>query len=229
MRKENLISVLIFLGIIGALTQGCKTRIAEIVNKRPKDSVRCPDILAKDSTSKVQEIKWQDEKYGYYTDPCDQHVYMVVKIGTQVWMAENFVYKPSRGNFWAYENNQINISQDGYLYDWETINKFTPEGWHLPTREEWNILYHYLGNDDKKVFAAIESRGSSGFNALLGGYRDKDNEGSFKLAGTVAYFWSSTNSDAGSKWIFSLNANNSTAYLGYGHLICGFSVRLIRD
>ena len=66
-------------------------------------------------------------------------------------MAENLAWKPKSGNYWAYDNNQSNVAEYGYLYDWETANKACPVGWHLPTKEEFEPLLKNAGGDGKEI------------------------------------------------------------------------------
>jgi uncharacterized protein (TIGR02145 family) len=139
-------------------------------------------------------------------------------------MTENFAFKPIIGNFWAYDNNPSNIIKYGYLYDWKTAKRIAAKGWHLPTIEEWNILYEFLGAHWEKVHDALKEGGSSGFNALLGGEYD-DYSDFFSSINMSAGFWSATDYYGKSR------AKYVEGGLGVivGYRAEGHSVRLFRD
>jgi uncharacterized protein (TIGR02145 family) len=160
---------------------------------------------------------------GSFTDSRDGKVYKTVKIGTQIWMAENLtsiLYRNSDtipnitdnaswGNLTSgancnYNNDTINAKTYGKLYNWYAINDkrgIAPNGWHVPTEAEWQILIDYLGG----IFKAGEklkekghahwnirniATNSSGFRALPGGTRSKD--GSFyDDIGNFGTWWTS--------------------------------------
>ena len=96
-----------------------------------------------------------------------------VKIGDQIWMAENLnVAKFRNGDLipeaktdkewdnagkngqpaWCYyQNNTANGTKYGKLYNWYTVNDargLAPTGWHIPTDKEWTVLSTFLGGED---------------------------------------------------------------------------------
>jgi uncharacterized protein (TIGR02145 family) len=174
-----------------------------------------------------------DQSLTELVDPRDGHQYKVVKIDDQVMMAENLRYKMTTG-CWAYDNNEETAKRFGYLYDWESAKEAAKgiPGWHLPSLEEWQKLYDFLGGDPKRVYSALRVGGSSGFNARGGGYRKSDGE--FTFLNDYDHIWSSTPTDEeGRAWYFncftSFLSNGNTSDLGSGFGKAGFSVRLFKD
>ncbi|MBN1892990.1 fibrobacter succinogenes major paralogous domain-containing protein [bacterium] len=100
----------------------------------------------------------------------DGNVYRTVKIGSQIWMAENLKVtryrngdairnvtddstwtKLTKGARCAFENSENNAKIYGYLYNWYAVNdyrKIAPPGWHIPKDAEWQTLVDYLGGAD---------------------------------------------------------------------------------
>ncbi|HOY39370.1 MAG TPA: FISUMP domain-containing protein [Bacteroidales bacterium] len=104
------------------------------------------------------------------TDSRDGSTYKIVKIGNQVWMAENLRYLPEvvgrkAGSidtkdlkyFYVYGFNDTTVSKAkatknyktyGVLYNWKAANVSCPKGWHLPSNAEWQQLSDFLGGDN---------------------------------------------------------------------------------
>ena len=115
-----------------------------------------------------------DVDYGSLTDSRDGQVYKTVKLGTQVWMAENLNYADSLkdavlqdGASFCYDDDSDNCAVGGRFYRWAAAmglsstynNKLAdatllkssnhrglcPEGWHIPDTTEWNTLIATVG------------------------------------------------------------------------------------
>ena len=136
---------------------------------------------------------------GTFTDTRDGNTYHWVQIGEQVWMSENLAYKPSKGNWWLYNNNPFYTGKVGYLYDWQTAMVACPPGWHLPADREWAELENYLGGSHiagtrLKATSGWSNNGNgtndAGFSALPGGMRKQFGE--FSYMGITGRWWSAT-------------------------------------
>lgn len=175
--------------------------------------------------------------YGKLTDSRDNHVYKTVVIGTQTWMAENLAYLPSVGaGFYVFDyygndvvkaKASIYYTSFGVLYSWpaamahtelpenrsSAIQGICPEGWHLPSKDEFDLMLSYLGGDS---IAGVKVKSVSGwgisgslgtddygFSALPSGYWDAG----FHELGYSANWWTShTESEKAQSW------NDTTAY-----------------
>ena len=197
------------------------------------------DVLAEgiEHTGNVKfKVKYKSEKYGTISDKRDRKTYKTVKIGNQVWMAENLAYKPSSGNYWAYDNNNNNVAKYGYLYDWQTAKKVCPTSWHLPSDRDWTVLTDHLGGHQvagakMKSISGWKDVGKgtneSGFNAFPGGYRNSN--GHFGTIGNLGYWWSSSEYSASNAWFRVLYKKDGNVGRYNNSKANGFSVRCLRD
>ena len=130
--------------------------------------------------------------YGSVED-IDGNIYKTIKIGTQIWMAENL--KTTRysdgsqisnvtgddnwvalqtGAYRWYENDTVTFKNIyGALYNWHTVNtgKLCPTGWHVPNDQEWKQLEMTLGMtqteaDNFGEFPGIDARGTDQGNKM---------------------------------------------------------------
>jgi uncharacterized protein (TIGR02145 family) len=166
------------------------------------------------------------------------NLYSTVTIGTQVWMAENlkttkynddtpipnitadeeWIVITSPAYCW-FGNNISNKNIYGALYNWYVVGtgKLCPDGWHVPSDEEYKTLekvlgmstdqadlWNWRGTDQGSQMKSTSGwteggngTNSSGFNGLAGGYRFGAT-GAFNALGILTYWWSSEhNADQG--------------------------------
>jgi len=187
---------------------------------------------------KKEEIKYRS--YYSYVDKRNGKTYGILQVGNNVWMTENLAYKVNRG-CWEYSKN----STYGYLYNWETAKNVCPEGWHLPTKEEFEQLIRFRGCDIYSFTSCAYEwlTGSLGIKLVLGGERTKN--GKFENIKYVGMYWSSEDQYQYDdiSHIFCLKVGEEFGYEGgtpyhetrkagiveiYGS-DKGFSVRCVRD
>lgn len=162
-----------------------------------------------------------------FTDP-QGNAYTTIRIGEQIWMAENLNYKTAAGSY-CYADDESSCDETGRLYTWQAAKQAAEEidGWHLPSREEWNDLLAVCG-EDSVGFVNITSQ-ELGFNPVWAGVRVS--YGEFKARGMGANFWSSTPADTNTTLAFSVAVMSSRKIISVHNYpqnnAC--SVRLVRD
>ena len=165
----------------------------------------------------------------------DGNTYKTIKIGNQIWMAENLAYEDG---YYTIANNkdQNYIKKYGYLYSWNAAKSACPQGYHLPTKAEFETLLDNYGggkNFNNKNYKALISGGASGFSALLGGYMSYDYFGYFGYIGDIGNsgdFWTATGIERDSQWAFFMSNYYNAAGM-YNYPNCGwfFSIRCVKD
>lgn len=191
----------------------------------------------------------------------DGNTYKTVTIGSQVWMAENLkvthyrngdpipefsiehdTASPYIGASTNYKNNPQLVASYGRLYNWYAVadnRKLAPEGWHIPSKMEWEILKKYLGtNAGGKIKEAGTDHwespnegatNESGFTALPGSMYYS---GVFGTLGTFGYFWTSDEWSGDTMWAPEITLTSSSTeilMLFNQNKIAGYSVRCIKD
>jgi uncharacterized protein (TIGR02145 family) len=77
-------------------------------------------------------------------DPKNQEEYQATVINDNLLiMNENYSYKPKDGDFLT----KMIDGKETLYYDWETAKNMAPEGWRLPTREEFELYIKENGRE----------------------------------------------------------------------------------
>ena len=224
--------------------------------------------LGKVSSSSVPEgyVDPSTVVKGTMIDSRDNQIYKTVKIGSQTWMAQNLNYNTA--NSYCYKDSAKYCTKYGRLYTWaaamDSVGKWStngkgcgygktcspkypvrgvcPEGWHLPTKAEFEMLFVAVGGISTAGKILKSTTGWSDYNSKSGNGTDDysfsalpvgdRSSGCYWDEGYMAHFWSSTeyNSEYAYTMYFYL-------YYYYGDNAClnnffkdsGFSVRCVKD
>lgn len=177
------------------------------------------------------------QETGSFTDARDGKVYKTVKINEQLWMGENLAFKTA-GGCSVYDNVSYYLKIHGYLYNWEAATKACPDGWHLPSMQDWWYLSNFLGGDEQSG-GKLKQTGtttwkspnagatnSSGFTALSSG---RSGDKTMEFIGNSTYFWTNVDDDDVTSWCGALNSSNGELSLYPINKKDGYSVRCIKN
>ena len=200
----------------------------------------------------------------------DGNRYDTVMICGQVWLAQNLRVKHYRngdpiekiedkdqwvqstsGAYCYYENNEKDSAIYGLLYNWYAINdkrNIAPEGWHVPSYDEWHALEVCLGdsiaaNKLKEAgnahwdinFFQSQSTNETGFTAIGSGYRlggmNPQGAGVFNYRRIESGWWTTTENPELPGSAYHVTMGNNYSILG--GCDCpkngGYSIRLVKD
>jgi uncharacterized protein (TIGR02145 family) len=192
------------------------------------------------------------------------NIYFTVEFEEQEWMKENLIIsKYNNGDDipqvqsaaeWAalttgaycYYYNE-NDKGYGKLYNWYAVNDkrgICPEGWHVPTDNDWNILVNVyeginLAGGKLKAVATVpdehprwinpnaNATDESEFSAVPGGFRAADGE--FKHIGSFGGWWTSTDEYNDNAWNYGMSYNDEEIHRFARNKKSGYSVRCVRN
>jgi len=167
-RFNDKYAITIWVGTYGKLnTYGIRYGNLDLAYHRSNDS------YFEFTKMTITHVAGYTQQYGSFKDTRDGKVYKTVKIGQQVWMAENLntdrfrngdlipeaktieeweVAGNNKQPAWCYyENAPANGAKYGKLYNWYAVSDsrgLAPVGYHIPSDGEWTILTDYLGGEE---------------------------------------------------------------------------------
>lgn len=184
-------------------------------------------LLGIDGDDAIDQVSKEVPVVAEFGDPCpgipevvyEGETYPTVQIGYQCWLKKNLnvgtmiinTALPANNQEiekYCYDNDESFCDTYGGLYNWDEAmdwseqpgsNGICPEGWRIPTGDDWDDLADILGGPDiagEKMkpltddwLGVFNNTNESGFTALPGGSRTYYNP--FDLIGEGALFWSS--------------------------------------
>lgn len=189
---------------------------------------------------------------GVFIDERDGNEYHYVKVGSLDWMTENSRYDTGTDETrTVYATMQIpgdygvttdaqTVQKYGYLYTYEGAQQAAPEGWRVPTDEDWKTLEKALGMSGEEA-DALEWRGNGqglvlhnadGLDMSFAGFYDANSTsfgGKYYYIGAIGYYWSSTSPSEGLGFIRKIIHNSNQVYRYTTLQTNMLSVRFVRD
>lgn len=155
--------------------------------------------------------------------------YGIVKIGKKWWFARNLNVQNDRVYQQLFYDNEFDLCETyGSLYSPERGDKLCPDGWKIPSKEDWEDLFRHIPED---TFAELQASGNSGFGAVFGGMANSStNPTTFYGKDSWAHYISSTQPTGSiSYWIVSLDKKNERMITGYQFGRNKYSVRCVKE
>lgn len=189
----------------------------------------------------LQVANGEDRRWSFQ-DPRDGHKYRVTNFGKQDWFVDNLAFLPvvnSEYSVYGYEGasvkeakNSAEYKKYGVLYSWQAAMTACPNGWHLPSEQDWIELENFLDVPSPKEGetwygtnqgAEMREGGRVPFEIRFAGWRS---EKGFVFKGKHANFWTSTEIGGRARErLFS--ATRTQIGRSEGNKTAGFSVRCL--
>ena len=266
--NKSLLSVLVFAFLVACGDDGTSAGTEQgqggAVERSSSSSVKkssSSSVVKSSSSSKglssSEKAPQQDPvecEYGSLLDERDGQTYKTIKIGDQVWMAENLNYEMDSSFCYGYSLDSC--EKYGRLYTYYAADEACPAGFHLPAMEEFAILMRPLServNEESEdwsyymaPFALKATEGwelyteqfaggvylpastnATCFTALPAGYRMSGP--GFTNAGRKTYFWSRDDHSEGERLAIDMSYDTFFVTSYWWEDNDAFSVRCVKD
>jgi uncharacterized protein (TIGR02145 family) len=146
----------------------------------------------------------------------------------------------------VYNNDLTLKQQQGVLYNWYVLDSLSngnknicPQGWHVPTDNDWKLLEEYLGGPERAggkmketgslnwVNPNTAATNESLFSALPSGYRMYS--GSFVNKGSNGFYWTSSENNGSNAYFRYLQNESARIVKNSIHKASGLSIRCVKD
>jgi uncharacterized protein (TIGR02145 family) len=200
--------------------------------------VRVRDTKGNITEGPVWSFTTYDLHVDSITDARDGQLYHTVQVGSDWWMSENLRYDAGEGCY-CYEDLATRCNTYGKLYTWDAAMRSCPEGWHLPTLQEFEALITTLGgpevaggkmkDNSLSLWREVNvgATNESGFNALPAGRRY--DSGLFAGMGYYAQFFSSTEYNSKEAYNLTIGYDYANAFIYNYKKAYAISVRCVKD
>ena len=199
-------------------------------------------IDARDSEGNTTEGEvWNfstiDLNFSTLTDSRDAQIYSTIEIGSKWWMAENLNLEID--DSYCYDEDSESCNSYGRLYSWDAAINACPDGWHLPSKSEFEDLIEFLGGSDVaggklKDYENNKWRSpnagavnTSGFGAMPAGMRY--GEDVYSGQNYYAHFFTSTEFDEGEAFSVMLAYDYKKTFIYNYKKKYAVSIRCVQD
>jgi uncharacterized protein (TIGR02145 family) len=167
----------------------------------------------------------------------DGFKYRTRKIGNDIWMIDNLKSTHDvHGNKIkrvCYGLIRENCEKYGGLYAWDelkikgdSLQGICPDGWHVPTDDEWTALIETLGGNDSAAY--LLRNDTVIFNIQYGGnyhYRLRN----YNYLDKIAYYWTSSSFSPTAAWMRMIGRNNLNTNRSTVPKVYCLSVRCVKN
>ena len=178
------------------------------------------------------------------TDIRDNKLYPTVEIGSQCWMAKNLDFGFEISDLFPQTDNCIAekyirystfVNQYSIFYQWDELMQYQtsegsqglcPPGWHVPTENDWTILFNYY-QGNSVAGKPLQDSNINGFKALRSGVFYLNS--SWNFIGFATLFWSSTSLSLFKSLSYGMNTYNYSVSFYPSSRANAFPVRCLRN